>query len=104
MNTPDLFTYATRKQRTRRSTMDAAYAQRAPSMAERILAAMREHFPDGCTTDEMEIHLGGRHQSVSARFNDMMRDGRIVATGRTRKTSSGRDAIVWQTTMTKDTQ
>lgn len=49
----------------------------------------------GWTDDELEQQLGRSHQSVSATRNTLMRKGLIDASGITRKTRSGNEAIVW---------
>jgi predicted ArsR family transcriptional regulator len=48
------------------------------------------------TCDEMEIALGMRHQSCSARFAELKAEGIIEATGERRPTRSGRDARVFR--------
>jgi len=55
---------------------------------------------DGLTDYEMERILartshGGRHQSVSAARNSLMKDGYVEDSGRRRPTDTGNDAIVW---------
>lgn len=46
------------------------------------------------TCDELEERSGLKHQTASARVNELMRAGRIASVG-TRKTRSGRKANVW---------
>lgn len=48
------------------------------------------------TCDETEDRLGLIHQSASARFSELKRDGRILATGERRLTRSGRYAAVYR--------
>jgi hypothetical protein len=60
-----------------------------------VLSAIRD-APDGLTCDECEVLTGLRHQTCSARFRELALGGRIVDTGQTRKTRSGRAAAVWQ--------
>lgn len=50
---------------------------------------------DGATDEEIEIALGGKHQSVSARRRELVLGGHIVDSGRTRINKSGRDSTVW---------
>lgn len=52
-----------------------------------------ERRGDG-TCDEAEIDLGLPHQSCSARFSELKRDGRLIPTGEKRKTRSGTLAAV----------
>lgn len=61
----------------------------------RILVVLHAH-PDGLTCEEVEIQLGMKHQTCSARFTDMKKLGWIVECGK-RPTRSKRDAGVWRT-------
>jgi len=47
------------------------------------------------TCDEVEVEIGGRHQSVSSRIRKGVQDGYLVNSGAKRKTRTGRKAIVW---------
>lgn len=49
----------------------------------------------GATCDEIEQALNMKHQTASARVNELMNGGHIQNSGRKRSTSSGRAAIVW---------
>lgn len=49
----------------------------------------------GATTDEIEVALGGRHQSVSPRVIELERAGLIHRNGEKRATRSGRKANVY---------
>jgi len=64
----------------------------------RLRAAVLKHImkcgKNGATCEEVEDALGLRHQSASARVNELMNTGRILVGGR-RETSSGRSAFVW---------
>jgi predicted transcriptional regulator len=51
--------------------------------------------PKGMTCDEVELLMDGRHQTISARVNELRDKGWIKDSGRKRKTRSGRQAIVW---------
>jgi hypothetical protein len=48
----------------------------------------------GSTSDETEVRLDMRHQTVSAAFTELRAQGVIVRTGETRATRSGRQAHV----------
>lgn len=50
------------------------------------------------TVDELVDALGRRHQSVSARVNELRDNGWIKDSGKTRPTRSGVEAIVWELT------
>lgn len=49
----------------------------------------------GATDEEIEDELHMRHQSASARRNELVSDGWVEDSGRRRQTRSGRDAVVW---------
>lgn len=65
------------------------------SQRRRVLDAIVDAADDGMTDDELERGLGLRHQTASARRNELAADGWIEDSGRRRPTSSGRDAAVW---------
>lgn len=50
---------------------------------------------DGATDDEIEVRLGLRHQSASARRRELVLLGEIRDSGKRRQTRSGRAAVVW---------
>jgi len=60
----------------------------------RILAHLAQ-CPDGATTEELCAALDLRMSTGSARCSELRRLGRIIDSGRTRPTSSGRAAAVW---------
>jgi len=51
--------------------------------------------PYGMTDHELERKLKLRHQTVSARRNELLKDGWIVDSERRRLTDTGRKAVVW---------
>jgi hypothetical protein len=51
--------------------------------------------PDGRTDDEIEVLLGMAHQTASPRRRELELRGRILGTGRKRKTRSGNPAQVY---------
>ena len=53
-----------------------------------------EGYPLGLICEEAEILLNMRHQTCSARFSEMKRDGLLVLTGEQRETSTGSPADV----------
>jgi predicted transcriptional regulator len=59
----------------------------------RLIAELGER---GMTCDEAEHRLDMRHQTVSARFHDLHREGWIYRTKRRRRTRSGRSAVVYR--------
>ena len=50
---------------------------------------------DGATDQEVQSRLRLRHESVSARRNELRREGLVKNSGKVRRTSSGRFAKVW---------
>lgn len=50
----------------------------------------------GATDAEIERGLGMRHQTASARRNELVKLGLVVDSGQRRPTPSGRPAIVWR--------
>ena len=74
-------------------------AGRAGSDAYRVLMALRNAYKRGSiglTVDQLEQDLKMRHQSCSARVNQLRDEGWIVDSGQRMETRSGRAAIVWK--------
>ena len=70
----------------------------APSIRERVFSFIQmatNAMSGGLTCDQVEIYSFGSHQTVSARIRELAKDGRIKDSGKTRKTRSGRKAVVW---------
>lgn len=65
----------------------------------RVLALFRQRRREGCTDDELEVYLGERHQSVSARRRALEQRGLIMKTEGKRPTRSGRAAYVYVLTI-----
>jgi len=72
----------------------ASVAGNAAQMRARVLAEIKRH-PGGLTCDDVEKQLDMRHQTASARVNELMTDGSIIDSGLQRPTRSGANAIVW---------
>jgi hypothetical protein len=49
----------------------------------------------GITVDEMAVWMNDTPNAISGRFSELARNGRIIRSGRTRKTRSGCSAVVW---------
>lgn len=80
-------------------TSDAAARRIAPmlrGMKAEIFAVIAEHGPITC--DAVEVLTGGKHQTVSARFNDLVKEGRIEDTGESALTRSGFSAALYRVT------
>ncbi len=84
--------HSTRSQSTRWATQDAAYAEAPLGLAAKVLEYIKLR-PSTC--DECEAALGLTHQTCSARINELVARGVIVANG-SRKTRSGRLARIWE--------
>ena len=67
----------------------------APRDQDRILASVGARHSDGMTCDELEVALGLSHQTASARVRDLVKAGRIIDSGKRRKTRTGRSAAVY---------
>jgi len=66
----------------------------APNMRVAVLGFIRLMGSHGATDEEVENALGFKHQTASARRNELMNMGLIKKAG-TRKTESGCSADVW---------
>lgn len=66
----------------------------ASGLRKKILDLIRDG--GGFTCDEVERIFRIRHQSASARIRELVQDGWIEDSGESRKTRSGRKAIVWK--------
>lgn len=62
---------------------------------DRIVEHVRACGANGATAEETATALELRTQTCSARFSEMRESGRLIDSGRTRRTSSGRAAVVW---------
>ena len=67
----------------------------------RLIAWSGSH---GMTDDEIEVSLGMRHQTASARRRGLVIKGLVADSGLRRRTRSGRKAAVWITYTTKPRQ
>jgi len=90
--------YGGRPPHERDSTSEQAADEIAPTalvLRERVFRFIAAAGSMGATDDEIELALGMRHQTASARRRELVLKGRIVDSGTLRKTSSGRYAHVW---------
>ena len=53
----------------------------------------------GLTVDQLEQIMAGKHQTISARVNELRNKGWVIDSGERRPTRSGRKAIVWTPTV-----
>lgn len=79
----------TRSQEAKASLKDAL-----PKLQGKVLAWLQARGKLGGTCDELELATNLRHQTASARVNELGKMGKIVPAGK-RKTRSGRNATVW---------
>lgn len=61
----------------------------------KVLSVITRAQAKGLTCSEVETKLKMSHQTASARVNALRDKKEIVDSGQTRKTTSGRSAIVW---------
>lgn len=66
----------------------------ASTLQAKVYRVIRDN--DGGTDDEIEMLLGLRHQTASARRRELVLLGAVEDSGERRVTSSGRMAIVWR--------
>jgi hypothetical protein len=67
----------------------------APYLRRIIETYIKRRKWHGATCDEVEVALGMRHQTASARFTELKAAGHIFKDGRRRETRSGRTADVY---------
>jgi predicted transcriptional regulator len=80
------------------SPTSVAAAESLAGSADALRARVLRHIREmgGATCDEVEKVLDMRHQTASARIWELRKAGFIHDGGRTRKTRSGRSAVVWE--------
>lgn len=84
-------------QRTSRTSKAAAVAAKPNAETQRATAlAWMKRRPDGATMQEVSIATGIPIQSMCPRFDELKKRGEIRDTGKTRPTTSGRAAVVWE--------
>jgi len=79
-------------------TSDAAarsVAPRTPTQRQRVLAAILAAGTHGLTDDEGERQTGIRPQTYTPRRGELVKAGRVIATGRRRRTRRQFTATVW---------
>jgi len=94
MNAPSLFDCPHNGTPTSRAAAESV-KHSAASMRSQILQLLRTRADLGLTCDDVEVYRGYRHQTASARIRELSLSGHIRNSGKTRKTRSGREAIVW---------
>ena len=67
----------------------------APTIKARMLALYQERGYDGLTDAECSEMLGIQYSTVNPRRGELVKAQQVFATERTRKTTSGRQAVVW---------
>lgn len=65
-----------------------------PTLRKRVVEYVRSRGTDGATSDEIEVALGMRHQTASARITEAKQLGLLEKTGTRRPTRSGHSAAV----------
>ena len=64
------------------------------ALRERVFRAIK-NSPFGLTDEEVQTMLGLTSQTETPRRGELVKAGRIVASGAVRHTRSGRKAVVW---------
>lgn len=77
------------------TSLAAAESIDAGKLCQLVYRTIYEKKLKGITCDEIEVELGMRHQTASARVNDLMRGNHIIDSSKRRPTRSGRKAVVW---------
>ena len=78
--------------------------QGASNMRQKIRRLIASAGYCGKTCEEVELELGIKHQTASARISELRRDGLIVYGEQRRATSSGSSARVYLTNRSTTTQ
>ena len=68
---------------------------RVDSLTNKAHRLVRKSGRLGVTCDELEARHGFRHQTISSRLRCLVLEGRIVDTGRRRKSRAGRNVRVY---------
>ena len=81
------------------TSRDAAHSIRKalPALEGRVLVFVAGR-PEGATNDEIEIGLAMNGSTVRPRVVELRTRGLIKDSGKTRRTRSGRNAVVWERT------
>jgi predicted ArsR family transcriptional regulator len=87
---------AVRGSQTSNDAADSLDAPTLNAMQRRVLEVLQA-TPDGLTDEEMQTRLGMNPSTQRPRRIELARRGMVVEAG-TRKTASGRMAVVWQAT------
>jgi len=82
--------------KTSDTSVEAAQSMRtrAPDLRELVFSYFKRHR-GGLTCDEVEALSGLSHQSASPRIFELAKAGRIVDSGKRRRTRGGRGAVVY---------
>lgn len=68
---------------------------KTPSYRAAIEGFLKGRGAQGATNDEVMATLSIQIQTVCPRMKELRVDGLVIDSGRTRKTRSGREAVVW---------
>ena len=72
-----------------------AIEHKLPALQQAVLTEIRARKLQGATDEELQIQLGMNPSTERPRRIELLRAGLIDDSGRTRKTTSGRSAVVW---------
>ncbi len=92
----DLFTEPASRHTDPETSRVAARSMQKPAAAQRdkIVTALRAYGP--MNHWEVDARLGWQHPTAARRMCDLVRKGRVIATGRTSPTGTGRYATVYE--------
>lgn len=90
----DVVLLAKNAQRTSRMAAENVLP-RTGTLRRQVHDLVNEVGYSGITDEELELRLGGKHQSISACRRSLVIDGYLVDSGRTRKNRTGNECIIW---------
>ncbi len=93
---PDLFTEPAARHTDPETSRVAARSMQKPAAAQRdkIVTALRAHGP--MNHWEIDLVYSWAHPTAARRMKELVNQGRVIATGRTSPTGTGRGATVYE--------
>lgn len=77
-----------------KTSKEAAKSAKTETVRDQVLIAIEE--AGGLTCDECEVRLNRPHTTISARIRELVLLGKIVDSGKERKTRWGRNARIYE--------
>lgn len=94
-NPPTLFDRPSYRARARSREARDHNRPNAATERERVLSLLRDRGDHGATDQEMQTELQMSGNTQRPRRKELEKAGKVIDSGRTRKTSSGCSATVW---------